>query len=73
MGRPTVLLVGERLNQYSHLAQRLASWGGECRFTDSHTVARVLLGHQAFELVIGELHSMEGSAPRMIPLPEGES
>jgi len=73
MRRPNVLLVGESLNQYSSLAQRLASWGGECRFATSYKEVCALLGQQTFELVISEMHSMEGSALRMIPLLKGSS
>jgi len=71
MERPKVLLVGESLNQYSHLAGLLTKWGGECRFATSHEEACTLLGQQTFELVVSEMHPMHGSALRLIPLLEG--
>jgi len=71
MERPKVLLVGESLNQYSRLAGLLTKWGGECRFATSHEEACALLGQQTFELVISEMHPMDGSALRLIPLLEG--
>ena len=71
MRRPNVLLVGESLNQYSHLAQRLTSWGGECRFAISHKDVCALVGQQTFELVISEMNLVDGSALGMIPLLEG--
>ncbi len=71
MGRPKILLVGESLNQHSHLADLLTNWGGECRFATSHKEACDLLGQQAFELVLSEMHPMDGSVLRMIPLLEG--
>ena len=73
MRRPNVLLVGESLNQYSYLAQRLTSWGGECRFASSYKKACAWLRQQTFELVISEIHPTDGSAFRMIPLLEGSS
>ena len=71
MRRPNVLLVGESLNQYSYLAQRLTSWGGECRFAISHKDVCALVSQQTFELVISEMNLVDGSALRMIPLLEG--
>ena len=71
MRRPNVLLVGESLNQYSYLAQRLTSWGGECRFAISHKDVCALVGQQNFELVISQMNLVDGSALRMIPLLEG--
>jgi hypothetical protein len=71
MGRPNILLVGESLNQYSYLAQRLTSWGGECRFATSYKEVSALLGQQTFELVISGMNLVDGSALRMIPLLEG--
>jgi hypothetical protein len=44
MCRPNVLRVGESSNQYSYLAQRWTSWGGECRFATSHKEVCALLG-----------------------------
>jgi hypothetical protein len=71
MRRPNVLLVGESLNQYSYLAQRLTSWGGECRFAISHKHVCALVGQQSFEMVISEMNLVDGSALRMSPLLEG--
>ena len=71
MGRSKILLVGKSLNQYSQLARRLASWGGECRFASSDKEGCGWLRQQTCELVISEMHPMDGSALRMIPLIEG--
>ena len=71
MRRPNVLLVGKSLNQYSYLAQRLTSWGGECRFAISHKDVCALVSQQIFELVISEMNLVDGSALRMRPLLEG--
>lgn len=71
MSRPNVLLVGETLNQYSNLAQRLTSWGGECRFAISQKSVCALVGQQTFELVISEMKLVDGTASQMRPLLEG--
>lgn len=71
MRRPKVLLVGESLNQHSYLAQRLTSWGGECRFATSYKQVCALLEQQTFEFVISRMNLVDGSALRLIPLLEG--
>ena len=71
MGRSNVLLVGKSLNPYSCLARRLTSWGGECRFASSYKEVCNWLRQQTFELVISEMHPMDGSALRITPLLEG--
>ncbi len=70
---PNVLLVGgtPSLSQYSYLAQRLTSWGAECRFATSYKEVCALLGQQTFELVMSGMRLVDGSALRMIPLLEG--
>ena len=73
MRRSNVLLVGESLTQYSHLAQRLTSWGGECRCAISHKEVYALLGQQTFEVVISGMNLVDGSALRMIPLLDGSA
>ena len=69
MRGPDVLRVGESLNQYSCLTQRLTSWGGECRFATAHKEVCALLGQQTFELVISGMNLVVGSADE--PLLEG--
>lgn len=71
MHRTSVLLVGESLNQYSDLARRLTSWGGDCRFVASYKQVYALPGQQTFELVISGMNLVDGSVLRLIPLLEG--
>jgi len=71
MGTARILLVGEGLNQYSQLAQRLACWGADHQYASSCGHACAMLKEQSFHLVISRLKLKDGPASWMFPLIEG--